>query len=264
MKKGWVLGLCMVTISIGLLIALTVSTVDIASGHSGGGGGGGGSGDPFMSEPFVVVIEPGFPIHLQDPQYVTDRALGNILRYDEFANIMRQNWIDAFINRGTTQEERDYRRHYVIERQLGYEQNQFDAEVGVIVVNMNYYQWQAIDFAMDWGTAIAQDVTQVPYNEVYDWSKHGTALVMVGVAAATDSEAQDEYSQQAVDEVIEAAVDVYVGDAVSNITNGTCNAPETLAELATTGVKGVKSMFDHAAQRSDRRPGVGWAPTYAR
>lgn len=263
MKKGWVVGLCMVTIAIILLIALTVFHVDSANGHSGGGGGGGGTGDPSVSEPFVVVIEPGFPIHLQDPQYVTDRALGNILRYDEFANIMRQNWIDAFIHRGSTEDER-YHRHDVIVRQLGYEQNQFDAQVGVIVVNMNYYTWSGIDFTMDWGTAIAQDVTQTPFNEVYDWSKHGTALVMVGVAAATDSDAQEEYNAQAVDEVIEASVDVFIGKALSDIKNVTCNAPETLAELATTGVKGVKSMLDNAAQRSDGRPGLGWAPTYAR
>lgn len=260
MKKGWVVVLCMVTISITLLIALTVSTVNIANGHSGGGGGGGNS---FMSEPFVLVIEPGFPIHLQDPQYVTDRALGNILRYDEFANIMRQNWIDAFINRGSTNDER-YHRENMIVRQLGYEQGQFDAAVGIAIVDLNYYSWQATDISMDWGTAIAQDVTQIPYNEVYDWSKHGTAVVMVGVTATTDMDAQGEYTDQAINEVIEAAVDVYVGDALSNITNGTCNAPETLSELATTGVKGVQFMLNQAAQRSDGRPGLGWAPTYAR
>jgi hypothetical protein len=74
MKKSWGVWFCMVMIFLGLLMALTVFHVDSAKGHGGGGGG-----NPFMSEPLVVVIEPGFPIHLQDPQYVTDRILGNIL-----------------------------------------------------------------------------------------------------------------------------------------------------------------------------------------
>jgi hypothetical protein len=259
MKKGWLVGLCMVTIAITLLIALTVSTVDIANGHSGGGGG----GNSYTGEPFIVVIEPGFPIHLQDPQYVTDRFFGTILRPDELANIMRQNWIDAFINRGSTEDDWHH-RHDLIEQQLGYEQGQFDAAVGIAIVDFNYYSWQATDFTMDWGTGIAQDITRIPYNEVYDWTKHGTAVVMAGAAAATDMDAQGEYTDQAIDEVIEAAVDVAVGDALDNIKTLECHAPETLAELTTTGVKGVLSMLNHAAQRSDGRPGLGWAPTYAR
>ena len=117
---------------------------------------------------------------------------------------------------------------------------------------------------MDWGTGIAQDITRIPYNEVYDWTKHGTAVVMAGAAAATDMDAQGEYTDQAIDEVIEAAVDVAVGDALDNIKTLECHAPETLAELTTTGVKGVLSMLNQAAQRSDGRPSLGWAPTYAR
>jgi hypothetical protein len=260
MGKNRGVGLYTAAIAITLLTALAVFHVDSAKGHSGGGGGG---VNLSSSEPFIIVVEPGFPIHLQDPQCVIDRFFGTILRPDELANIMRQNWIEAFINKGPTEDER-YHRHDLIERQLGYEEGQWDAAMGIAIVDLNYYSWQAVDFSMDWGTGIAQDVTRVPYNEVYDWTKHGTAVVMVGVAAATDMDAQGEYTEQAVDEVLEAAVDVAVGDALDNIKTLECHAPETLAELTATGVKGIKSMLDRAAERSDGRPSLGWAPTYAR
>ena len=261
MKKNWIAGLCAVAIAIVLLTALAVFHADRAAGHSGGGGSSTPSSG--VSLPFVVVLEPGFPIHFQDPQYVTDRFFGTILRPDEPANIMRQNWIEAFINKAATNNER-HQREYLIERQLGYEHGQCDAAMDIFIVNINAYSWETVDFTMDWGTGIAQDVTRIPYNEVYDWTKHGTAVVMAGAAAATDMNAEDEYTEQAVDEVIEAVVDVAVGDALNNVKTLECHAPETLAELTTTGIKGIKSMLDRSAERSDNKPGLGWAPTYAR
>jgi hypothetical protein len=260
MKKNWIAGLYVVAIAIALLTALAVFHADSAKGH--GGSGGGGSAVSLSSrEPFIIVIEPGFPIHLQDPQYVTDRAFGNILRADEFAHIMRQNWIDAFINRGSNEHDRHH-RHDLIERQLGYEQGQFHAWGEGVFVNSLYYSSVGTDFVMDWGTAIAQDVTGEPLSECYDWSKWGTGVVMLEASEAFDWDVQDEYRKQAVDQTIEVFSDFAIGSVHDSIKTVRCNASETLTELATS--TGIKSMVDRAVERSDKKPGLGWAPTRAR
>jgi hypothetical protein len=136
--------------------------------------------------------------------------------------------------------------------------------MGIVIVNMNAYTWEAVDFTMDWGTGITQDVTQVPYNEVYDWSKHGTAIIMVGVSRINEMDSKEEYSNQAADEILEAIVDVSVGHALENITKTKCNAPETFAEMVTTGAKWSRDLLDRAVKRSDKRPSLGWEPPRAR
>jgi hypothetical protein len=266
MKKNWGIGLSIVAITSTLLTALVVFHAVSASGQCNCGGS---SSTPVMnspvSQPFVVVLEPGFPIHLQDPQYVADRFFGNIMRPDELANIMRQNWIEAFINKGSTNDDR-HQREYLIERQLGYEDGQSDAAMGIVIVNMNAYTWEGIDFAMDWGTGIAQDVTGQPYNEAYDGPKWLTSVAIVAVDEWTDIDldAKNEYREQAVDQTIEVFSDFAIGHALDNIKTVKCNAPETLAEMGSTGVKGIRYMLDRAAERSDRKPSLGWEPPLAR
>jgi hypothetical protein len=257
MEKGWIAGLCMVTISLALLTMLTVFDMDIARGHSGGGGG---SYYPLGSESFKVVLDTHSPFHSVGPSNA-DWECGHIVTFQESEKIKRQPWIDAFVNRGSTEEERHH-RHAVITGQLWYEQEQYDAALMVLAVNAGYYVSMATDFVMDWGTAIAQDVTATPYNEVYDWSKHSTAIGMVAVAKFSDMHARGEYNAQAVDEVVEAVVDVAVGKAVQNMERGTCKAPEIFSELMATGVKGVHYMLERAVP-DDQRPG-GWGPTAAR
>jgi hypothetical protein len=214
------------------------------------------------NQPFDIVLTPSI---IQDPEYVWQRASGYLLLPDEFAHIVRQNWIEAFINRGSTNDDRCLRER-LIELQLGYEQGQCDAALGIVIVNMNLYAWEGIDFTMDWGTAIGQDITGEPVNEVYDGSKWLTSVTMVAIDEWTDIDldARDEYSEQAVDQSVEIFVDFGIGRALDGMKNTKCTAPETLAELGSTGVKGIKSLLDRAAERSDGRPGIGWAPTYAR
>ena len=265
MNKSRGIELSMGAIAIALLMVLAVFHADKANGQCNCGSSSAPDTSSAINTPFVVVLEPGFPIHLQDPQYVTDRALGNILRPDELANIMRQNWIEAFINKGSTNDER-HQREYLIERQLGYEDGQCDAAMGIVIVNINAYTWEGIDFAMDWGTGIAQDVTGQPYNEAYDGPKWLTSVAIVAVDEWTDIDldAKDEFREQAVDQTVEVFSDFAVGQALDSIKTVKCNAPETLAEMASTGAKGVKNMLDRAAERSDKKPSLGWAPPLAR
>jgi len=88
---------------------------------------------------------------------------------------VRKKQLEAFVKRGKTLEEQNYRR-YLVTRQLRLEKEKNWKNFNAGLMDLLAKVFSGMDTAMSWGTAVAQDATGMPTGYAYNIPRTLTLL----------------------------------------------------------------------------------------
>ena len=98
---------------------------------------------------------------------------------------VRKKQLEAFVKRGKTLEEQNYRR-YLVNRQLRLEQEKNWKNFNAGLTDLLAKVFSGMDTAMSWGTAVAQDATGMPTGYAYNIPRTLTPFIMAKANKGND------------------------------------------------------------------------------